>query len=329
MTTRRDFIVRLGAAIGGATALDAPGGALHRALGTRLRDGLSQASDGARAAEIRVGYAAITWGGNDLQAIDDISTLGFRGIQLRSSVLDRFGDRPAALRDLLAQRGLKLVALSSGAVRIDAGSGDQIVAEHVRHAEFVRDVGGLYLQVTDERPRDRTPVAADYTRLGMLLTEIGKRTADLGIPLGYHNHMGGLGERPDEVRRILDAADPRYAKLLLDVAHFRQANGDPAKAIHEYHERLHFLHIKDVERIEARGGAAGGATYRFVELGHGIVDLHAVFKALRDVRFDGWTVIELDSVPDESRTPLQAAAMNKKYMEEQLLRGPSAGKPSR
>jgi len=47
---------------------------------------------------IRFGYAAITWEGNDVQAINDISELGFPGIQLRSNILKDFGDRPGALR---------------------------------------------------------------------------------------------------------------------------------------------------------------------------------------------------------------------------------------
>ena len=31
--------------------------------------------------KIRVGYAAITWGGDDAKAIDEISEVGFKGIQ--------------------------------------------------------------------------------------------------------------------------------------------------------------------------------------------------------------------------------------------------------
>src|SRR5438132_1221143 len=37
-------------------------------------------------AEIKVGYAAITWGGNDQRAIEDIAALGFSGIQLRHCI---------------------------------------------------------------------------------------------------------------------------------------------------------------------------------------------------------------------------------------------------
>ncbi|PYU72184.1 MAG: xylose isomerase, partial [Acidobacteria bacterium] len=237
--------------------------------------------------EIHFGYAAITWGGNDRQAIADIAALGFHGIQLRANVIKEFGSA-AELRNLLEKHQLKMVALSSGGVRVDAALAAEEIAKHTANAKFVHDVGGLYLQVTDERPKDRAITAADYKRLGRLISEIGKRTADLGISLGYHNHMGSLGERPEEVEQILQVADPRYAKLELDVAHYFQGGGDPAKAIEKYSDRLLFLHIKDVE--PAPQNADAKRPYRFVELGQGKVDLPAVFDALHKVNFRGWAI---------------------------------------
>ena len=266
---------------------------------------------------IRFGYAAITWGGNDAQAIKEISELGFHGIQLRSNVLKDYGDRPKALRDLLDQYHLEMVALSSGGVSIAPGSENDEIAKHIRNARFVHDVGGDYLQVTDSaRPKGRKPEAADFKQLGQVLTEIGKRAVDLGISVGYHNHMGSLGEAPDEVDRIIDAADPRYVKLELDIAHYQQGGGDPARAILQYHDRLLFLHIKDVESLTANDER--GRVYRFVELGRGRVNLPAVFTALKDVKFRGWAVIELDSVPDKSKTPKECAQISKRYVEEKL-----------
>jgi inosose dehydratase len=268
-------------------------------------------------AQIQFGYAAITWGGNDSQAISDISEIGFRGIQLRNNVLKDYGDRPKALRDLLDQHHLEMVALSSGGVGIAAGTDNDEIARHLRNAKFVHDVGGHYLQVTDSaRPKDRAPAASDFKELGRLLTEIGKRAVDLGVPVGYHNHMGSLGEAPGEVDRIMAAVDPRYVKLELDIAHYQQGGGDPARAIRQYHDRLLFLHIKDVESLAA--GDERGHSYRWVELGRGKVDLPAVFAALKDVKFRGWAVIELDSVPDKSRTPKECALINKQYVEEKL-----------
>lgn len=266
-------------------------------------------------AEIRLGYAAITWGGNDRQAIADIAALGFHGIQLRANCIAEFGS-PVELSNLLEKNELRMVALSSGGVSIDPSREASEIAKHAANAKFVLDAGGLYLQVTDERPTDRTIAAADYSRLGRLLTQIGKRTADLGITLGYHNHMGSMGERPEEVDKILQAVDSRYAKLELDVAHYFQGGGDPAKAIEKYKDVLLFLHIKDVEHLPAN--AQSKEAYRFVELGRGLVDLPAVFKALDKVNFRGWAIVELDDVPDKTRTPRESAAISKKFLEERL-----------
>lgn len=262
--------------------------------------------------DIKLGYASITWGGDDERAIEDISSLGFPGIQLRANVVDRFGKDPGALRDLLARHRLTFVALSSGNVSIDPAREARVIEEHVDHARFLRDAGGLYLQLIDERPRGRPIESSDYQHLGRLLTEIGKRTADLGIPAAYHHHVGSLGERPDEIEQVLEATDPKYVRLLLDVAHYQVGGGDPVAAVRRYADRLLFLHIKDV-RIPAPDKPA--PSFQFVELGQGQVDLPGVFRALHDVQFRGWGIVELDSVPDRSRTPKDSAAMSKRYLE--------------
>ncbi len=317
-SSRRHFIVGLGAAAAAsalrfktlARMFEAP---LYPAMDLSYFDHPITAAPG----RIRFGYAAITWNGNDAQAIKEISELGFPGIQLRSNILKDYGEQPKALRDLLGQHHLEMVALSSGGVSIAPGSDNDEIAKHVRNAKFVHDVGGNYLQVTDSaRPKGRKPEAADFKELGRVLTEIGKRAVDLGVPVGYHNHMGSLGEAPDEVDRIMEAADPRYVKLELDIAHYQQGGGDPARAIRQYHDRLLFLHIKDVENLAMSDERGRG--YRWVELGRGRVNLPAVFAALKDVKFRGWAVIELDSVPDKSRTPKECAQISKKYVEEKL-----------
>jgi inosose dehydratase len=265
-------------------------------------------------ADVRFGYAAITWEGQDRQAIDDVAAVGFKGIQLRTSVLPEFGDKPAALKALLAERKLTMVAFSSGGVRIEPEFEAEDLATHTKHARFVRDVGGMYLQLTDTRPK-RTLVAADYQRLGRLMSEIGKRTADIGVPVAYHNHMNSIGERPEEVDWVLNATDPRYVKVLLDVAHYQQGGGDPVQAIRKYADRILFLHIKDLESPLPGNTGDPMRSYRFVELGRGKVNLKAVFTALNEVTFKGWAVVELDAVPDKTKTPKEYAVIAKQYLQ--------------
>jgi inosose dehydratase len=244
-----------------------------------------------------------------------VSAVGFRGIQLRTSALPEFGDKPAALKELLASRHLAMVAFSSGNVRIDPQFEAEDLATHLKHARFVRDVGGLFLQLTDTRPKGPL-AAADYQRLGRLLTGIGRRTADLGIPVAYHNHMNNIGERPEEVDRVMDAADPHYVKLLLDIAHYQQGGGDPVAAVRKYADRLLFLHVKDVQSPLPGHTGDPMRSYRFVELGRGTVDVKAVFTALDAVRFKGWAIVELDAVPDKARTPKESAVIARQYLEQ-------------
>jgi inosose dehydratase len=257
----------------------------------------------------------MTWGNEERQAIDDIAAVGFPGIQFRANAVADF--KPAELKELLAQHKLTFVALSSGDVSLDEPVADQI-AKHVGNAQFVKDSGGLYLQVLDQLktyPRSATP--DECKRLGNLLTELGKRTADLGIPLGYHNHLNTLSQSPANLDLILENSDPKYVKLELDTAHLVAGGGDPAKAIEKYHDRLLFLHLKDVHDIPADTPKAK-YPFEFVELGRGRVDLPAVFAELERVKFHGWAVVELDRVPDKSRTPKESAIISKDYLQQKI-----------
>jgi len=293
--TRRTFL----AGLGSITALNA----------------LPSFAASGRLPGIRYCYAAITWGNEERQAIDDIAAAGYPGIQFRANAVADF--KPAELKDLLAQHKLTFVALSSGEISLDEPEADQI-AQHVANAKFVKDSGGLYLQILDKLTSyDRSVTPDQCKRLGRFLTELGKRTADIGVPLGYHNHLNTLSQSPANLDLILENTDPKYAKLELDTAHLVAGGGDPAKAIEKYHDRLLFLHLKDVRDIPADTPKAK-YPFEFVELGRGRVDFPSVFAALKKVKFRGWAVVELDRVPDKSRTPKDCAIISKDYLQQKI-----------
>lgn len=262
--------------------------------------------------KIRVGYAAITWGDNLQGAMEDISAVGYQGIQLRANAVQLIPD-PLVVKSHLAQRHLEFTALSSGDVDLDPAREKDNLALHEAHAKYLSKAGGLYLQLIGTFRASGQFTAEEYTRTGKLLTEIGKRAANYGVQAALHNHMGSIAQAPEQLARILDAADPRYVKLLLDVAHYKQGGGDPVVAIRHYADRLLFLHFKDVKPANSKSG------YEFVELGQGTVDLPAVVKALRAVHFQGWAIVEFDREPRGSaRTPKESAELSKEYIEHTL-----------
>ena len=292
--TRRSFLSGL-AASAAATALPA----FAKAQGS---------------AQIQYGYAAMTWGNEERQAIDDISAVGYAGIQLRANALEDF--KPAELKELLAQNKLTFVALSSGDVTLEKPAAPQI-AEHVAHAQFVKQSGGLYLQILDQlKPYPRSVTPEECRKLGALLTDLGRQTADIGIPLAYHNHVDTISEHPENLARVMESSDPKYVHLLLDTAHAQAGGGDPATMIEQYRERLIFLHLKDM--IDEPMTGKMKYPFEWVELGRGRVDFPAVFAALDRIRYHGWAVVELDHVPDPPNTPRQCAVISRDYLENKL-----------
>ena len=280
----------------------------------RLNPGATAATAAAQPAKsrIKVGYAAITWGGNDEQAIREVSETGFKGIQLRASAFDAYQTRPAALRELLAKHKLTFAVLSSGNLRIDPAIERDQIDLHLSHAAFVREAGGEMIQVIDEKPRGRAVGPDDYKRLGALMSDLGRRTAAIGVPLVYHHHMNSIGEPPGAIDAIMAAADPQHVGLLFDIAHYHQGGGDPVAAIRRYGQRIKVVHLKDVRPSETSPG------YQWVELGRGRVDVKGCVAALRDVGFAGWAIVELDRVVDPGGTPKASAEKNREYVTTQL-----------
>jgi inosose dehydratase len=262
---------------------------------------------------IRLGCSAITWSDNAAQAIADISADSFAGIQLRAPTLDQYPD-PRALRDLLAEHKLTLVALSSGSTSLDPALRQSQLETHVKHAQYVHAADGLYIQLISAPAKPgQTFTAADYKLQGQIFTEIGKRVSDYGIRLGFHNHMNSIGQPPEAIDAILDASDPNYLHLELDVAHYLQGGGDPAAAIRKYGRRILFMHFKDVKNAPSASG------YEWEELGKGRVDFPAVIAALDAIHFRGWGIVELDRVPaGQELTPKAANAMSLQYLQQSL-----------
>jgi inosose dehydratase len=263
--------------------------------------------------EIRLGCSAITWSDDAAKAIDDIAADGFAGIQLRAPTLDQYPD-PHVLRDLLAQHKLTFVALSSGGTSLDPAQRQSQLDTHVKHAQYVHEAGGLYMQLISATAKPGQTFTADQYKLqGEVFTEIGKRIADYGIRLGFHNHMNSIGQPPEAIEAIMNASDPNYLYLLLDVAHYAQGGGDPVQAIHKYSRRIVLMHFKDVKNAPNASG------YEWVELGHGRVDFPGVIAALHQIHYRGWGIVELDRVPNgETLTPKEANAVSLNFLRERL-----------
>ena len=265
-----------------------------------------------------VGYATIAWPRQEFaHALETISSLGFRGVQMLGWVREAYaGTKAQDLGHLLASLKLKPVALSCSAAQLAPGRQGNETVEVPGYAAFFSRLGGTFLQVTDDGNPSKEYSAEDIRTLGARMNALGKMAQDFGLTLGYHPHFGTIGETRKGLGRVLEATDQRYVKLIADVAHLALGGSDPAEVIRTYGQRLCFLHLKDTRKEIAAlarqdRNLVEGKGPPFCEIGLGMVNFAAVVQALRAVRFTGWVVVELDTGNSTLGGPDASAAENR------------------
>ena len=73
-----------------------------------------------------------------------------------------------------------------------------------------------------------------------------------------HPHAGTYVETADEIARVMDRVDPSLVGLCLDTGHFRFGDADPVQAVHDYHELIRHVHVKDFRAAIMDGVKAEG-----------------------------------------------------------------------
>ena len=103
--------------------------------------------------------------------------------------------------------------------------------------------------------------------------------------------------------------DGSAVPLCLDTGHLLIGGTDPAALVREATDRIVHTHLKDVDRPGRRGCSAGDVTYTaavaggmYRPLGQGDVDIAGIVRTLEAAGYDGWYVMEQDTVLTASRT---------------------------
>ncbi len=118
-----------------------------------------------------------------------------------------------------------------------------------------------------------------------------------------HPHVGTMVQGPQEVQRVLDGSP---IALCLDTGHLLIGGTDPAELTRQAPERIAHTHLKDVDAGKARQVQAGRRTYTeavregmYRPLGSGDVDVEAIVRHLGRRGYQGWYVLEQDTILTE------------------------------
>ncbi len=293
---------------------------------------------------VRIANAPCSWGviegiegetaGYD-RVIDEMSQTGYVGTEL--------GDwgfmptDPGQLRGELDSRGLALIGSWVSVWLHDKSKHQSSADDAVRTAKQLARVGGKdAVVVLGNDPYGdpvRTKVAGRVRPQDGLSDEAFKVLADganyvakrvweeAGIRTVVHQHIGTFVETEAEARKLFELTDPSLLGLCLDTGHWTfGAGGDPVAAVREFRDRVWHVHFKDAEpnvmadsRKHEWSGPESVGHGVFCELGKGAVDFPGMLRALDEIGYQGWIVVEQDVLPGMG-SPRESAKRNRDYL---------------
>ncbi len=297
---------------------------------------------------IRFGITGALWGdwpngslrmSTDMQQIiADTARFGLQGIEPYSGQVVQFLANPLALKRMCDAAGIQLIDLgdlprapgskpaSNPNPWISAEGNADLIADMVNFAhDFLAPCGCDHWKTNMGSRPQGGPSDDQLKTLANTLNGIGRQTIAFGVRLAPHPHIWGPMEREHEVRTVMAHTDPKYVWLTADTAHLTLGGGDAVQIISDYFPRVAEVHMKDTyPRYRGNTSTPTQAEHResslYHNLGVGGVDFPAIFKVLRDRKFRGWVVYDLDAPrPGDGTGSIQEnLAVNINYLRDVL-----------
>jgi len=268
---------------------------------------------------IRFGVSPIAWVNDDMPELGgdtalesilaDARDIGFAGVELGG----KFPREAAVLQPLLAGYGLDLVGgwFSGALLAHDVEAEIAAARDHLAllkamgatvfvHAETSNAIHGRR-----ETPLSATPRldAAGWKAFGARLTAFADHIAGEGLRFAYHHHLGTVAEGPADLEAFLRATGESVG-LTLDTGHAALGGLDSVAAIRAYPRRIAHVHCKDVRGevfadVRARDASFldGVLAGMFTVPCDGDLDYAAGMRALADIGYSGWIVVEAEQDP--------------------------------
>jgi inosose dehydratase len=271
---------------------------------------------------MQLGYQTITWGGvvgqaqgvtsvkdlyyqtygNTEKALEDIASVGFTGIEIFDGNLLEYEHKPEVFKGLLAKHNLTLVSVYTGANFIYDEILDDEFHKISKAIELAKQFGAINLIVGGGAQRASGILETDYVKLAKQLDRVSDLAAAAGLTACFHPHLSTIVEGPEQLEKIMSRSKIKFCP---DTAHLAAGGGNPAELIRKYPDRVKHVHLKDYQPNP----------FAFLPLGKGSLDFVDIFKALKEINFQGWAVVELDGYNGD---PKEAAAISMKFIQNHL-----------
>jgi inosose dehydratase len=145
---------------------------------------------------------------------------------------------------------------------------------------------------------------------------------DYGLRFQFHPHADSHVDTHANVERFLRETDPSLVSLCLDTGHISYCGGDNLKLIHDYPERIGYVHLKQVdpavvEKVHAEGIGFGEAVRMgaMCEPPLGEPAMPPILEALAALDAEIFAIVEQDMYPCPPEQPLPIATRTLAYLQ--------------
>ena len=268
---------------------------------------------------LRFGVSPIAWTNDDMPELGgdttvetilaDAQAIGFEGVELGG----KFPRDPAALKAMLSAHRLDLIGGWWSTSLLTRSAEDEIAAAQA-HLGLLKALGSPVFVAAEcsnaihgdrTRPLSQTPrlPEADWPRFGDRLNALATYVENQGLKFAYHFHLGTVVERPEDLDRFV-AHTASNVGFVVDTGHAALGGIDAAALIRRHPGRVAHVHTKDVRRAVFARVQADGKSFldgvlagMFTAPGDGNLDFETVMRALADIGYAGWIVIEAEQDP--------------------------------
>jgi len=198
-------------------------------------------------------------------------------------------------------------------------------------ARFLREIGGEYLVLQPLPPYwQEGALTVDALRAAAeLINTLGAANEKLGLKTYLHFDALSALRTTEQLDELLALCPAPHIALALDTAELTIAGHDVVAFYRRYHERVLHFHFKDAlatdtlseyqlphaDRAMILAGGKREIPRWFGELGTGLVDFKGLMKAMRELDYRGWVIVESDKGPQ----PVAGSMMlNSWYLQHEL-----------
>jgi sugar phosphate isomerase/epimerase len=226
---------------------------------------------------MKLSCSAIAWG--QIKDVDSFRSIlrsikdaGYEGVGIEYNLLPKhLMENPQEIKKLAKQAGL---AVPSMAVNENT----------VRMADVTKKMGAEsgWLCLFEKDPQD----AAKVTK--MLLKAFKAK----GVKLAIHPHVRSNVVSNEQLDALIKACRPMSVDVCFDSAHQEDLGFDLPGFLRRYKDRMALVHLKDLRaRVDP---SKIDYDHDFVDLGEGVCDFKAIFKTLKEIKYKGWLMVEVD-----------------------------------